>query len=240
MSIHQQLKSIGLNHSEISVYLFLLENGVSTPPIVSRGTKIARTNCYNVLQALEEKGLIEKNRVGGKKTYVARDPEALLRSWQRKKDTIEQLIPDLRGIYTTQINKPKVQFYEGEYQVQEIYQRSLKAKEIMAIGSTNQLSIALPEFTQYYFRELKRLNIIFYDILSKDSEKMATNGKDLLKGLYDFRLLGTENKDLPTDILIWDDSIALISLSQPLFGTVLTNKYLAQTFKGLFRLIWDK
>ncbi len=240
MSIQQQLKSIGLNQSEIAVYLFLLENGVSTPPIVSRGTKIARTNCYNVLQALEEKGLIEVNRVARKKSYVALDPEALLRSWQRKKDVIEQLIPDLRGIYTTQINKPKVQFYEGEHQVQEIYQRSLKSKEIMAIGSTNQLSIAMPEFTEYYFSELKRLNIVFYDILSKDSEKMAKNGKDLLKGLYDFRLLSAENNDLPTDILIWDDSIALISLSQPIFGTVLTNKYLAQTFKGLFFLIWKK
>jgi sugar-specific transcriptional regulator TrmB len=240
MSIQQQLKSIGLNYSEIAVYLFLLENGISTPPIVSRGTKIARTNCYNVLQALKDKGLIEVNRVGRKKSYVALDPEALLRSWQRKKDTIDQLLPDLRGIYTTQINKPKVQFYEGEHQVQEIYQRSLKSKEIMAIGSTNQLSIAMPEFTEYYFRELKRLNIVFYDILSKDSEKMAKNGKDLLKGLYDFRLLSAENKDLPTDILIWDDSVALISLSQPIFGTVLTNKYLAQTFKGLFFLIWNK
>jgi hypothetical protein len=53
-------------------------------------------------------------------------------------------------------------------------------------------------------------------------------------------LLSAENKDLPTDILIWDDSVALISLSQPIFGTVLTNKYLAQTFKGLFFLIWNK
>lgn len=240
MNTTSQLKSIGLNHSEITVYLYLLENGISTPPIVSRGTKIARTNCYNVLQSLTEKGLIEEQKVRNKKSYLASDPESLLRNWQKKKEAIEKIIPDLRGLYTTQKNKPKIRFYEEKKQVKEIYENSLQAEEILAIGSTDQMSILFPDFVNYYFLELKRRQIIFYDILTNKSKKIAEDSKNLLRGIYDYKLLPLDYKDPPTDILIWENNIALITLREPIFGTVLTNQLLAQTFKTLFKLIWTR
>lgn len=240
MNIQQQLKSIGLNQSEITIYLYLLENGVCTPPIVSRGTKIARTNCYNILQSLRDQGLIQEQEVKNRKAYLAADPESLLRSWQRKKEVIEQLLPDLRGIYTTQKNKPKIRFYEGVDQVKEIYENSLQAKEIMAIGSTNHISVLFPEFTKYYFEEIKNREITLYDILAQESQNVADESKNILKGLYEFKLLPNEFKDQPTDLLIWENNIALITLTEPIFGTVLTNTLLAQTFKTLFKVIWTR
>lgn len=237
MSIAQQLKSIGLNHSEVAVYLFLLENGVSTPPIVSRGTKIARTNCYSVLQSLKERGLIELQNVRNRKSYFASDPESLLRSWQKRKEAIEQLLPDLRGIYTNQKNKPKIQFYDGIDQIKEIYEKSLSAKEIFAIGSTKQISIILPEFLDYYFNQIKKREIFFNDILTSDSETNGLKAKEILKGYYAFKLLPKNYQDFPTDILIWNNCVALITLKEPFFGTILTNNLFSTTFKSIFQLI---
>jgi sugar-specific transcriptional regulator TrmB len=89
MDLANQLKQAGLNISEIKIYIYLLENGLSTPPKVSQGTFVARTNCYNVLQSLKEKGLIEEQLIRSRKAYLASDPESIVRSLQKKKEVIE-------------------------------------------------------------------------------------------------------------------------------------------------------
>lgn len=84
MNIQEQLKEIGLFESEIKVYLYLLENGLSTPPQIAKGTKIARPNCYQVLRSLKERGLIGEQKKGSRKVYIASDPVTLVESMERK------------------------------------------------------------------------------------------------------------------------------------------------------------
>jgi sugar-specific transcriptional regulator TrmB len=240
MDLANQLKQAGLNISEIKIYIYLLENGLSTPPKVSQGTFVARTNCYNVLQSLKEKGLIEEQLIRSRKAYLASDPESIVRSLQKKKEVIEQILPDLRGIYTTQKNKPKIKFYDGAEQIKEIYLQSLRSDQIFAIGSTNQIEKLLPGFLKHYFNEIKRKGIFFKDTLTLDSKNIAETTQQELRAFYDFRLLPKEYKDPPTDILIWENNIALLTLQEPVFGTILTNPLLAQTFKMLFNLLWNK
>lgn len=238
MYLHNELKQIGLNKSEITVYLYLLEEGLATPPQIAKGTGIARTNCYNILLVLKEKGLIEEERKGKRKAYIASDPEALLRTLEKKKEAVERLLPDLRGLYTLQKNKPKIHFYEGWEQVKEIYLQTLRAKEIFAIGSTKHLHSVDEKFLQKFFEEIKIREIILNDILNSDSgEKIAKQTKELLKGYYDVRVLPKNIENFKTDILIWDDNIALITLEEPIFGTVLTNKLLAETFRIIFNVM---
>jgi predicted transcriptional regulator len=240
MELQKQLKIAGLNHSEITVYLFLLENGLSTPPAVSRGTKIARTNCYNVLEELQNKGLIEEQTVGKRKAYLAKDPDALIRALEQKKEAIAHVLPDLRGLYTLQKNKPKIRYYDGLEQVKEIYLSTLVSTKVYGIGSTSKLVELMPEFYQQHLEQVRDRGIVWYDILSHSSQvKGAPEMKTVLRGLYDARFLPQKYQDFPTDMLIWDDNIALITLEEPIFGTVLTNKLLAKTFGIIFDVMWN-
>jgi len=43
----------------------------------------------------------------------------------------------------------------------------------------------------------------------------------ILGALYDFDLLPKDAGDQPTDILIWGERVALMTLEAPIFGTVL-------------------
>lgn len=239
MKIAQELRQLGLSHAESSVYLYLLEYGVCAPPAVAHGTAIARTNCYHLLQSLKGKGLINEARKGKRNVYIARDPRALLESLERKKEVIESILPDLRGLYTAQKNKPKIRFYEGWEEVKEIYWETLLGEEIKAIGSTEQLSEVDHEFFVQYQRALQRKKIIFYDILTHASTKNGDEIKTILDGLYEAVFLPAHYKDTPTDILLWNGHIALITLQAPIFGTVLTSPLLAQTFTMIFQVLWE-
>ncbi len=237
MNLQNELKKIGLSKSEIIVYLFLLEEGLSTPPQIPSGTRIARTNCYNILVSLKQKGLIEPQQRQKRKAYLATDPQSLMQSIEKKKEIIEQILPDLRSIHTYQKNKPKIKFYEGWEEVKEIYRNSLQAKEIFAIGSTNGISDIDKKFFDTYRTQIKENKIVYHDILSNSSRGDIQVTKELLKGYYDVTIMPTRYKNFQTDILIWEDNIALITLEEPIFGTVLTNKLLAETFRIIFNVM---
>src|SRR3989338_10227979 len=121
MKLDEGLKNIGLKGSEIKVYLYLLENGVSTPPQIAKSTKIARTNTYHIVRALEEKGLIEQHKKRKRFVYLPTDPAALLRTLERRREIVEQLLPDLRALHKIQKNKPSIRFFEGTEQIKEIF-----------------------------------------------------------------------------------------------------------------------
>ena len=38
---------------------------------------------------------------------------------------------------------------------------------------------------------------------------------------------------------MWDDHVAFIAFEEPIFGAVLTNPFLAQTFKIVFSTLWE-
>lgn len=236
MGTLEQLYESGLNETEAKVYLYVLENGLTSPPVLAKGTGVLRTNCYNVLQSLQAKGLIEEHKKGTRKAYLASDPAALLRALEKKKEATERLLPDLRALYTTQKNKPKVRFYDGLEEVKEIYAQVVTAEEVFGIGSIKSLASLDPAFWLHILKEYKKNNVIFHDILTNVSaEKESEEMQRVLGGLYDFRLLPKEEGDQPTDTLIFGDNVALITLQEPIFGTVLTSPLLAKTFRVMWR-----
>lgn len=238
--IAEQLKQFGLQGSEISIYLYLLENGVSTPPKIASGTGIARPNCYVILGTLSGKGLIAIQKNGKRKVYLAQDPEVLFQRLDEKKDALQGILPDLRALAATQSNKPVIKFYEGFAQVKNIYWQTLNAKRIYGIGSTKNLSELDPVFYKKYLGLLREKEIMFTDILSAESGSSTLRSThELLKGYYSTKVLPHKYSGVPTDILVWDDTIALVSLVDPIFGTVLCNQQLAKTFRTIFDALFQ-
>lgn len=241
MDISTQLKNFGLSKSESAVYMYLLEQGLSSPPQIARGTKIAVTNCYHILQSLTDLHLIVEQSAGKRKAYLPQDPEALVHMAELKKRSAESLANDLRGIFSLQKNKPRIQYYEGLEQVKKIYLETLSAKKIYGLGSTKLLSDLSPELYTYYLKQIKDKSIVFHDILSSPSKaKGAPEMKEILKAMYEAKFLPPEYGDQPTDLLVWQDSIALITLEEPIFGTVITSPLIAKTFAIIFDVMWQR
>jgi len=241
MTIKQQLQQIGLTKSESSLYVYLLRHGLSTPPQIAKGTGITRTNCYNVLQSLKNQGLVVEQQTGKRKVYLTKDPESLFYRVEERKEMIEEMLPDLRSLYSQHNNKPIIRFFDGFEAVKEIYRTVYSAKEVYGIGSTSKMSGQNQQFYNQWLKNLKKNDVVFHDILSYPSgEKAALEMKESLRGLYEYKLMSKKFEDFPTDMLIWDDNIALLTLEEPIFGTVITNITLAKTFRIIFSAMWEK
>ncbi|MFH1253551.1 MAG: helix-turn-helix domain-containing protein, partial [Candidatus Uhrbacteria bacterium] len=98
-TINDRLRQLGLLENEIKIYLYLLEQGLSSPPQIARGTKMARPNLYGILRLLKEKNLVLEQRRGQRKIYSAADPTVLVQTLESRTETMKQILPDLRALF---------------------------------------------------------------------------------------------------------------------------------------------
>lgn len=238
--LEKDLKTIGLKKNESEVYLYILQNGLSTPPQIAKGTGILRTNCYNILQTLKEKDVVEQQKRGSRRVYIARDPESLKLSLERKIEAVDRILPDLRSLFTTQKNKPVIRFYEGFEEVKNIYTILTKVDSVYSIGSTEKLRELDPKFFARFIEKLEKNKVIFKDILTASSKQYSAKTiKQIRNNLHQIKFISEKHKNMSTDMLIWNENVALVSLDEPIFGTVITNKNLAHTFKIILSIVWD-
>jgi sugar-specific transcriptional regulator TrmB len=241
MDIHEKLANIGLHKSETKVYLYLLEYGLSTPPQIAKGTGIARTHCYHILQMLDEKALIQTQQNRKRKNYIARDPESLISTFEKRQEMVKQVVPELRDLFTTQKNKPKIRFFSGWEEVKEVFRLTLEAEKIFALGSTEALAKIDPKFFDWYPQELDKRKIIFDDILTADAKGKTAEEITKIRGaLHTIKFLPEQFGDQPMDIFIWDDNIAFMALSEPIFATLMTDASLVKAIKVMHRALWEK
>lgn len=241
MELQEHLRLLGLKTNEVRVYLYVLEHGVATPSLISKHTRIQRPNTYHILESLVEKGLLIEQSQGKRKAYLTSDPESLLIGLERKKEIVETILPNLRGLRNIQRNKPTIRFFDGLSQIQEIYNLALQSKELLALGSTDRLYQIMPAFVETWLKQLKQRGIVLKDIVTHVSGNEAVHKMIAsLRGYYDARVLPESFGELDTDLLLWDDNLALITLSEPYFGTVITNPSLAKTFRSILELLRQK
>jgi sugar-specific transcriptional regulator TrmB len=240
MSLFENLKNFGLAPNEIKIYLFLLEHGLATPPQIAKATKIARTNTYNLLQKLKYSDLIREETRKNKKAYLVTNPSALVKTLEKKKELLDSFLPDIEGLFNKSSNKPIIKFYEGLEEIKKIYEATLKTDELYAIGSTRKLMDLDENFFVNYERQVKKNSIIVHEIINYASkEKGFPQSKSILQNLLDTTILPKKYADFSSDILLWENNIAIINLDEPIFGTILTHPALVKTFKVLFSVISD-
>lgn len=229
-NLYPQLKKLGLNHSEVVVYLFLLEHGLSTPPIVSRETNIARTNCYNVLNDLMEKSLIEEVVDGKRKAYRAHNPTALLQSVERQRDVATRVLPDLQGIFTTNKHKPKVEFFDGLEEVKRLYLQSLNAPEIITTEMKNLLQADL-DFCDMYVDEVKKRGIRFVLPLKQADPATVTVAAGVIVSRETITDVSGHRDVEPATILIFDNTVAYITFTEPIYATTMTSEAMTRSMR---------
>ena len=235
--MENELSELGLSKTEAKIYLYLVENGVSSPPQIARGTKTALPNVYPVLQSLRERALLTEQKKKARRTYVANDPASLVAIAAKRKMAAEKLVPDLRALYTTQKNKPRVKFYDGWEQVKEIYLQSLEAEELWAMGSIEDIDRVDHAFFVHFQKEVKRKQQFIYDLLPFSAkDKAAKEAVERIGIFYKAAFLPKKYDRLPIDIMVWGNNVALISLEEPIIGTVITGGYFAQVFKILLEV----
>src|SRR3989338_117689 len=114
------LEKIGLRKKEANSYLALLKLKSATVTQISQEARIDRTQTYDILEKLIDKGLcsfVIKNNV---KYYSPSNPEQILIDFKEKQKELNNLMPQLLSLFQQPVEKVSVEIFKGKEGVKTI------------------------------------------------------------------------------------------------------------------------
>lgn len=235
--IFETLESIGLKKGEIIVYLDLVMAGCSNVMDISKRTRIHRSNTYDLLEKLKEKGIVDEAIINDKKIYYPIEPEDLLDYHKQKEKELEKIIPLINKIKNTPIVERKVSLSEGLNSFKNIINHLLDLKEKMYIYNIPKEGTELLRgfFDEFHRRRIKRkipLKIIYESKSISLAKK--TNKLDYTQARY------LPIKNSKVSIIICGDKVINIIWETPLTTILITNEQIAKTYKEIFESMWEE
>jgi len=233
------LKNLGLDQNEEKTYVFLLENGASSPTDIEKKTSIHRPIVYKALESLKNKNLVNISPKGKRTLYTAESPEKLESIFRELEKTFFNDVEDLHNLYELgQKNKPKVTYNEGKQAIQDSYMdipntldKDAEYYRYMSIQNSNR-----EKFLPKGYRELRNKKGLESMIITNKSAK-----KDKIR-------LGSRVKVLPDSYdlfeynigqVIYGDKVAIVDYDSQSVITINHPKF-AEFQKKLFKLLFEK
>ena len=241
----------GLSKEQARIYLFLLENGLAPAKVIASKTSIGRALAYKVLEQLLALGLAEKREDIGKvalffPAHPKRLKELLAASAEKTTEAV-QALEKASGQFSSLFNllsgKPNVQFYEGVDGLHNVYNDILDiGQDICVISSpikehrTEVLHIIREQIEKQAAQNIKTKAITPIS----GEQKVATPITEDKKYLITRKEVPAEKLNIPAQIIIYGDKVAITNFKEGLITIVMESKYIRETFEKMFEYIWEK
>ncbi len=228
----EALEKIGLNKSEIEVYLTLIRKGSLSVNQIAEESGVHRTNIYSIANKLESMGLVSYFSEGGRRKYSASDPENLLNYLKNSQSLVENLVPDLNKIRKTNKDEISVEIYKGEGGVRSAFNDIIReGKDFLGFGLAGQMRKNVSIYTKQWLRDLRKNKIKSKHLYVEGIIKPADFGE------FEVRYLPKEFYS-PVVNMIYADKVS-ISLWEPSFVIILIkSKQVANEYRKYFNLLW--
>ena len=224
-----QFTRLGLTDAESLIYYAIIKLGTGTVKDISKECGFHRTNIYDVLDTLKEKGLVTFFKEGKVQKFRASDPHVLYDLLNEKKELLDKMLPELDKLFRQTIEPVQVDVYKGDEGMKAAFRDVLRAgKPIYGFGIRGQLRQKLPEFATSWLREAEKKKIDYFAIYTERNPPPMPHGH--------FRFVSAELGS-PVATFIYGDKIFINIWEPSLTAIVITSKLVAQMYKKHFDLL---
>lgn len=237
--MEKTLERFGLSQSEAKAYLALIELGSSLAGTVTKKANINRSNCYDALERLIDKGLVSYVIKANRKYFHAETPRKFLElikeeksKLSKKEDEIRSIIPNLVAKASFCKEKPEARIYRGKKGIKSIFEDILRYKEYWVFGSSGKFKEVLGPFFKQFQKRVKEQRIKCKLLAS---EKVRDTN---IVSHAETRFLPKEYITLISTIL-YGNKVAIISWTENPVGFLLQDKQTVDSYKNYFRFMWD-
>ncbi|MEK6935349.1 MAG: helix-turn-helix domain-containing protein [Nanoarchaeota archaeon] len=235
------LQKLGLSGSEVKVYLALLEIGSSTAGELTKKCGLYRTNIYDALEKLREKGLVSSILKNNKKYYSASKLEKLNVLLDNKKEDLQILEKELNNTLKKLSEKEikgegefDVKIFTGKNGVKNVMEEVLEDKKpFFAFGAEANFEKLFPIYFTNWVKQLFKNKI---DVNAIYNEKVRVLREKKKISFANFRYIhGFEN---PVTTQIFGDKVVIIHWQETPLIIQINNKKIAQSYMNVFNLMW--
>jgi HTH-type transcriptional regulator, sugar sensing transcriptional regulator len=231
------LIELGLSNNEAKVYITLLELGCTTVTNISRKSKIHRTNVYDSLERLHEKGIVAYLIKENAKYFQATDPDFLMNLLKEKEHRLLSIIPQLKVLDQFSEEKGDACIYKGTKAFKNILYSYLKYSDsIMTFGIPKNAVELIGPWVNIFHKERISRKIDMRHIYNENAKERIKylNSLPYTHGRY---LPGKFNSPVSTNIC--GDEISLVLWSKNPLIISIKNKEISDSYKRYFNLLWS-
>lgn len=229
------LKEIGLSETECKVYSALLTLGSAQAGEITQKAEINRTNVYDALERLINRGLVKYVFSAKKKIFEPVNPQRLKELLTEKQEKLDEILPQLLEKFLAGKPKENSTIFRGKKGVKYIFEELLKEKkEITAYGAQSLFSETFLVFRNIWENKRIRLGIKKRIIYNEKVRPIKIKEKPKLAEL---KFLPKEY-DFPSTVLIsGNKTITVVWAEQPI-AFLVESEEVAKSNRNFFELLW--
>lgn len=242
MEVKSALESAGLAGNEIKVYLALLDLGSALAGEITKKSGVNRTNVYDALDRLTERGLVSYVIKANRKHFEAANPERIIKyldekelEVRSKKEIIASILPELEKRRKLSREPQEATIYTGRKGLKSVAEEVLKTKkEMLAFGAEGQF---IKMFTHYAGQWHLRRGKLKIPVKIIYNEKIRKSKSKADFPLMQMRFNSTV-QDTPSTTWIFGDKVAIVVWSEQPVVTLIRSKEVAKSYRQFFEVIW--
>ncbi len=245
--IKETLLSLGLNDKEIEAYLAIINLGTTTASVIAQRIKIPRSTTHYICQQLADRGLVNIVEKNNSFLFTPEPPEKFLqliddeeRELNEKRDQMNRILGDLKGMMNPYCVLPKVKFLSGKDGFITLCEESLRCegKEILFATSMDKFrDIVTDKYDTEHYIPTRLKNKISLKLLcpkTKLTEQMKENDADRMR---ETRFLPDEFS-IDNTIFIFDDVTALVSNVDYPTCVLISSKEITKMLRTFYSFMW--
>lgn len=223
------LTKLGLTDAESKIYHSVLRLGTCTVKAITKDCGFHRTNIYDVLDQLKEKGLVSFFKEGKVMKYQVTDPHNLHEFLKEKQDFLNTIFPELEKLHKFSSDEVQVEVLKGEEGMKNLFRDILRVnKSLYMFGVKGQFREHMPVFAQQWYRDAKKQKLKAYGIYTEKNPP-----PDFISVRYIDKKYST-----PVATFIYGDKINVNIWEPSLVAITITSKLVAHMYKQHFDLLW--
>lgn len=235
------LASLGFSNTEAALYLAALELGPSPVQVLAKRANVSRATTYEVINALQERGLMSSIMRKKRRFYVAEPPERLLAHVESRVKDMHTTLTQARAAIeelsiAKQGEKPTIKIFEGREAMKALQDDILESSpdtfiEFGSIDSINAIFDRDKELNPFQ-QEIMRRKMLGRGIYQKTGKVLAIGAFNKVKQLSD---------DVPAffgHLIVYNNKVALSTFRGRQILALIEAPDLADMMRIYFEQLW--
>lgn len=234
METEKALESIGLIKNEARVYIALLQIGETPVGQLAKKLEMHRTNIYDILNSLHEKGLASFTIKKGTKNFKASNPDNLLSLFKMKESEISEAVSEIKSI-TRKTDESEVYFSQGVNAAKQAILNTLNSTSVSIFTIPKKAMENLAGFFNDYNKQRIKKKITLKQICNQELEGYIFKLKKM--PMTEARFLSAKY-DSPVSTIVSENTVSLIVWTNPVSVTTINNPDVAAAYNDYFDILW--